>query len=412
MGIGGAGFSLRRAIARLELALALLILIDAPSCQTGERREPPIGEAYAGPATLPLRRDIPLQSPVVATVKHGDRLEIVQHRRRFMKVRAPSGAEGWTEDYLLLSSDDIAVLKEVERRALKLPSQGAASTYEQLNVHTQPNRLSPSFLQVKEGEKVDVVAHVSAPRTAPERRPLIPPRPKTLPPARKRPESKYPLPPMPPPPPPPANWEALAKAAAEEQPAATGTTGTETPPQDDWSLVRNARGESGWVLTSRLYMAIPDEVAQYAEGRRITSYFALADVRDGGLLKHNWLWTTIAHGDHPYDFDSFRVFTWSLRRHRYETAYIQRNVEGYFPVIARPGSFSVCLVNASGARVRRSYSFITNTVRSAGEQPCEAPAPLAPATGTGPVPQAPVPQAGHHSLYDRLKARIKRWLGT
>ena len=73
-------------------------------------------------------------------------------------------------------------------------------------------------------------------------------------------------------------------------------------------------------------MAIPDDVAQYAEGHRITSYFALSDVRDGDAVKHNWLWTTIASGDHPYDFDSFRVFTWSLRRHRYETAYIQRNV--------------------------------------------------------------------------------------
>jgi len=379
----------------------LLLILATAACRSGEPRAAAIGEAYAGPATLALRRDIPLQAPVVATVKHGERLEIVQRRRRFLKVRAPSGAEGWIEDHLLLSSGEIAALQEVERRALTLPSQGVASTYDQLNVHTEPNRLSPSFLQVQEGEKVDVVAHVSAPRTPPERKPLIAPRPKTPPPARKRAESKYPLPPMPAAPPPPPNWKELSQTPPEVQQEIAESHAANAAPLEDWSLVRNAKGESGWVLSRRLYMAIPDDVAQYAEGHRITSYFALSDVRDGDAVKHNWLWTTIASGDHPYDFDSFRVFTWSLRRHRYETAYIQRNVEGFFPVLARPGGFSVCLVNKSGARVRRNYSFIVTTVRFTGEQPCAAPGGLLPGAevaGLGPHPKAPSPTVENRSL--------------
>jgi hypothetical protein len=391
--------------------IGLLLLLALSACRSGETRAPAIGEAYAGPATLGLRRDIPLQSPVVATVKHGERLEIIQHRRRFLKVRTPNGAEGWIEDHLLLSSAEIAQLKEVERRALTLPSQGVASTYEMLNVHTEPNRLSPSFLQVKEGEKVDVVAHVSAPRTPPERKALIPPRSKT-PPARKHAERKYPLPPMPSAPRPPANWRELSKTPPEVQQAIDESRAANAPPKEDWSLVRNAKGESGWVLSRRLYMAIPDDVAQYAEGHRITSYFALSDVQDEGVVKHNWLWTTIGSGDHPYDFDNFRVFTWSLRRHRYETAYIQRNVEGYFPVLARPGGFSVCVVNNSGVRVRRSYSFIVTTVRLTGEQPCEAPGGVLPgveAAGLGPAPQTASPPPAKLSLYARLKALAKKW---
>jgi SH3-like domain-containing protein len=383
-----------------------------PACRSGEPRAASIGEAYAGPSTLVLRRDIPSQSPAVATVRHGDRLEIVQRHRRFLKVRSPGGAEGWVEDHLLLSSEEIAALKEVERRALTLPSQGVASTYEQLNMHTEPDRQSPSFLQVKEGEKVDVVAHVSGQRSPPERKPLIPPKPKTLPPARKHAEAKYPLPPMPPPPPPPPNWKELSQARSEAQPAAASPAAA---PPEDWSLVRNAKGESGWVLTRRLYMAIPDDVAQYAEGHRITSYFALSDVRDGDAVKHNWLWTTISHGASAassYDFDSFRVFTWSLRRHRYETAYIQRNVQGYFPVLTQPAGFSVCVENRAGARVRRTYSFIATTVRLAGEQPCEAPVSLLPGAGVagpGPSPPAPSPATASRSLFARLKALAKKW---
>ena len=33
----------------------------------------------------------------------------------------------------------------------------------------------------------------------------------------------------------------------------------------------------------------------------------------------------------PYDFDQVRVFTWNVKKHRYETAYRQRNLEGLSP---------------------------------------------------------------------------------
>ena len=390
--------------------LLLLATLGAFGCSSSPPRAPAIAEAYAGPATLPLRKDIPLQAPVVATVKHGERLEIVQHRRRFMKVRTAGGVEGWTEDYLLLSAAEIAALKQVERRALTMPSQGAASTYELLNVHTEPNRFSPSFLQIKEGEKVDVLAHVSAPRTPPERKPLIPPRPR-LAPARKHAEEKYPLPPMPTPPPPPKNWKELSRTPPEIAQEIAADRAAHAPPNDDWSLVRNSQGESGWVLTRRLYMAIPDEVAQYAEGHRITSYFPLTDVQDGDTVKHNWLWTTSAGGDHPYDFDSYRVFTWSLRRHRYETAFIQRNVEGYFPVLARPAGFSVCVVNgaghACGAVTRLSRPPCVSRATSLARLPVRCPRW---ALRKQAVPnRPPAPPAGKPSFWGRLKTRIGRW---
>src|SRR6202030_973377 len=93
--------------------------------------------------------------------------------------------------------------------------------------------------------------------------------------------------PPPAPPVPPQDWVALSKERArtpEEDLAPTAT--------DDWTLIRKQSGESGWVLSSRLYMAMPDEVAQYAEGHRITSYFSLGKIRDGDQQKDIWLWTT------------------------------------------------------------------------------------------------------------------------
>src|SRR5271156_2576279 len=185
----GGGYVL---LMRKPLPVCLLLLIlGLAACQGPDHRTPALGEAFAGPATLFLRRDIPLQAPVVATARHGDRLEIIQHRRRFMKVRTASGAEGWTEDHLLLSSKEIADLNLVERRARTLPSQGLASTYEVLNVHTEPNRFSPSFLQIKEGEKVDVVAHALSPLAPSQPKSLLPPKPKASPAHKHAADVKY-----------------------------------------------------------------------------------------------------------------------------------------------------------------------------------------------------------------------------
>ena len=310
-----------------------LLLLAA--CNPETAPVPSIGEAYVGPATLSVRQDIGLQSPVVANVNHGERLEFLQRRRRFVRVRTPHQAEGWTDERLLLSQAEVASLRRLSEQSKSAPSLGVATTYDALNVHTTPDAHSPSFLQVKEGEKVDVIGHLVAPRVAP-----APPKAAPLAPklqskrsSRGKKSKEIPPPPMPSPPKLPREWLALSGVAGGPAPAATTP---EPVSMDDWSLIRNAAGESGWVLTRRLFMAIPDDVAQYAEGRRITSYLPLGETRDGDAVKRSWLWTTIEHGRQPYDFDSFRVFVWSLRRHRYETAHIERNLKGFFPLLTHP----------------------------------------------------------------------------
>lgn len=420
--------------ALLPLFLAFLVLALS-GCTGSKERRPAAGEAYAGAATVNLRKEIPLQSPVVTTVKFGERLEIIGHRRRFYKVRTASDAEGWTDERLLLSPEELAGIQKRAKEARSLPSQGIAGTYELLNVHTEPDRQSPSAIQIREGEKVEVLAHQLVARTSKPRKPLVGPAVRTPAPAKKRKPPKYQPPPLPKAPAVPANWLELSKTPPE---VAAEIQNKQPPPvpMDDWALIRTAKGESGWVLTRRIYLAIPDEVAQYAEGHRITSYFSLGEVRDGDSAKHNWLWTTIAQGLQPYDFDSFRVFIWSLRRHRYETAYIERNLTGYFPVLAHPvelataakgrgaaakttyPGFSVCIEKRDGQRYRRSYAFIGNIVRFAGERPCEvAPRPEDRPSAPGLVASAQTPEPGREekNLLDRFKGQLhalrKRWLG-
>lgn len=157
-------------------------------------------------------------------------------------------------------------------------------------------------------------------------------------------------------------------------------------------------------------MSIPDEVAQYAEGHRITAYFSLGKTSDKDEQKDIWLWTTATGLGLDHDFDGYRVFTWSTRRHRYETAYIQRRIRGYFPVLVKGDQFSVCIERPDGSVVRKRYAMVGNSVRGMGEQGCERPAVAIEAAPEAKIelhPQPPAPK----SLAARAKDQFHKLIG-
>jgi hypothetical protein len=304
--------------------------------------------------------------------------------------------------------------------------------FEALNMHAEPVRASPSFAQIPEKGSVQVVAHRLAPKLAAQTPSVlvVAPKPAAKKSREKKTDSKRtPPPPMPAPPSLPPNWLELSRVAtpapgAEEEFARESTAETkdkaesrEKPPvMEDWTLVRTKDGNAGWVLSRMLQLAIPDDVAQYAEGHRITSYFPLADVQDGDQTKHYWLWTTMSHGGEPYEFDGFRVFVWSLKRHRYETAYIERKVKGYYPVEAKKGSgekgegasFSLIL-DQDGQVFRKTYLFNGYRVSLASKEPYQLavdPSRNETVASAAPASVPPVPSSGP-GLLARLKERIR-----
>jgi hypothetical protein len=165
-------------------------------------------------------------------------------------------------------------------------------------------------------------------------------------------------------------------------------------------------------------ISIPDEVAQYAEGHRITAYLPLGDVKDKeDKDKHNWLWTTSSAGQHPFEFDSFRVFVWSAKRHHYETAFIERNVQGYYPVetVALPGqeekAFAVVLREKDGQLYRRTYGFTGYHVRMISKVPYAPPGDLPEVRMSRNFDAPPAPAQASNGFGQKVADLRKKWFG-
>jgi hypothetical protein len=401
----------------IPLLVLIVFCCCLTACKDEPERAPSLGESFAGPITVNLRQDVAPNSKIVATLKHGDRVEILQTRRRFVKVRNEKGIEGWTDMRQLMSPEQMKELQDFSARSATLPSQGSATAFATLNMHAEPNRQSPSFSQIAESEPVAVIGHRAAPRVAPlASTPRVAPKPPPVPKRKKsqKKESGIPPPPKGPAPKLPENWLALSKTNPVEdvepkKPEPPSKPEAPPPPVrlEDWSLVRTKDGKAGWVLSRMLSMTIPDEVAQYAEGHRITSYFALGKIQDGDVEKNHWLWTTMSGSGQPHEFDSFRVFIWAQRRHRYETAYIMRNVKGYYPVEAKAGaspSFSLILENEDRKRYKYDFAFEVNRVRFVQKTPLEVAGEV---TNPGPAPAATPPTAASPSATERMKGWFK-----
>jgi len=378
---------------RLLRLTAVASLLALAACTP----EPPntLGYAYVAPETLNLRSDSNQKNSAPVMLKHGDRLRILDVRRRYVQVRSDQNAVGWVDASQLLSTEQMDEFKKDTAQALTLPSQGAATVYEALNVHIDPNRQSPSFTKIPEGGAVEVLAHKMAPKAvgvAPANLALTRPAASVRRPRKEKAQktNSFRLP-KPPAPKPPDNWKDLSaeKLHINEEADEPSTPSAPADPKaaakaakkpvvidEDWSMVRTKDKQCGWVLSRNLNISIPDEVAQYGEGKRIAAYFDLGAVNDEEKgVKHDWLWA-VSSDVQNFDFDAIRVFTWNRRRHRYETAFRARDLQGYFPIrldSAEQGSvnrtFSVIDKDDDGKYWLRHYVFDGTRVRLSGKEP-------------------------------------------
>ncbi len=310
----------------LVLALGLAAGLLLSGCGRGRGRGRGLEVVYVSAPQTALRDRVAPVYNKLGVVKNGERLEVLDRDRRFVKVRTASGTEGWIEQRYTIGQQTYDALQKLAQDARDYPVQGMATTRNDTNIHLEPERDSEHLYQIAQGAKVSILKRSTSEREI---------TPGSVPSSNKK-----------------------------DAPKAV---------MEDWWLIRDADGHTGWILSRMTDLDVPLEIAQYAEGQRIQAYFMLDEVKDGEKKVPQYLVLLSEPKDGmPFDYNQARVFTWNVKKHRYETAYRERNLEGFFPVSAghevfeKEGdlpTFTLNVKNSSGELVDRKYKLNTPIVR-------------------------------------------------
>jgi hypothetical protein len=247
-----------------------------------------------------LRDRVAAVSNRVAEVVNGQRLQVVEHGRRFLKVKTDKGEVGWIEDHGVIDQQVYDKFSRLEKDNASDPVIGTAVLRDDYWLRDAPGRTSDRFYLLPENDKLQLLTRASVPKPAtPQNVPL----PSAKPVSRANHAD---------PAPPPPNLE-------------------------DYWLIRDSAGHVGWIRARTLDEDVPDAIAGLAEGQKIVGAYVLrkvndpdANMPDGQVPEYIAVLSPWKDGL-PYDFDQVRVYTWNVK-HRYETAFRERNLAGYLPV--------------------------------------------------------------------------------
>jgi hypothetical protein len=273
-------------------------------------------------------------------VKNGERVGILDRDRRFAKVRTSAGVEGWIEQRFLVKQEVFQQSEQLAQDHQNDPVQSPGTTRNETNLHLEPGRETEHLYQIAAGEKVSVLQRSTAEKTG-----------------------------------------VMAVAPRE-----TKGDKAAQPVMEDWWLVRDTRGRVGWVLARLVDLDVPLEIAQYAEGQRFAAFFVLNEVPGHGDKKFPQYLAVLTEPKDglPFDFNQIRVFTWNVKRDRYETAFRER-IEGVLPVLVSQENFDkegtlpvfkIRVKDAQGNIMERKYKLDTPIVRRV-LAPGEVPTPAA-----------------------------------
>lgn len=306
----------------LFFVLASTIVFSACGHHHGHSRE----AAYVSAPQAILRDQVAAVYNKMGVIKNAERVEVLDRDRRYVKVRTSAGVEGWVEQRYLVTQQVYDGFQKLQQSTQNDPVQATGITRNDTNIHLTADRNGDHLYQLAEGAHVSMLKRSATPKLLP-------------------------------------GEQQKSKADADSKPVDL----------EDWWLVRDPQGHTGWVLGRMLDVDAPLDVAQYAEGQRIVATFPLDEVTDGDKKVPEYLMLLTEPKDGmPYDFNQIRVFSWNVKRHRYETAYRERGLIGELPVtvshedFGKEGNlptFTIHVQDKTGTVTEKKYKMNTPIVK-------------------------------------------------
>ena len=275
----------------------------------------PVETAYILPESATVS-DSPAEVRLgVETLRHGERVEVLQRTRNWARVRIPDGRTGWIELTDILDGAAHAKGQALARELAREPAQAAGHTSGLVNLRAEPARDAPQLAQLGANQAVEI----------------------------------------------------FDRRLVERSPS-PGATPPAEPVRDAWYLVR-AGSQVGWVLGRLVTLDIPPAIQHYAQTVNLVAWLVLNTVEDNGRAVPQYL-AADREGTPDCDFTHVRVFTWWSKRQQYVTAYVEGRLAGYFPIrtFQHDGAphFRLRLQDRSGRKFQKVYRMYDTIVRPLG----------------------------------------------
>jgi hypothetical protein len=303
------------AIIRLRKTLFLFSLLTVASLAGCARlRHEQTETVYVSARKAYLRDRVAAVSNRTGEVQNGDALVVLEHGRRFMRVRTPKNETGWIQEQMVIDAKTHDAFDQLANAHKDDPPAATATLRDDLYMHITPGRDTDRFYLLAGEAKVQLLERASVTKTQ---------APGAVPAPAK---SAGP------------NQKAAAPGAKSGATAAPAKPETPPPSYEDWWLARDSQGHIGWLLGGRVDVDVPDAIAVYGEGQRFIGTWAISTINDPDSSAPNHevpqylaLMAPNKSGL-PFDFDQVRVFTWSKGHHRYETGFRLKPIQGFLPV--------------------------------------------------------------------------------
>ena len=269
-----------------------------------------LSDAYVSERSVTIWSSVAQVREQVGVLLYGDHVDVLARRNENVKVRTANGLTGWVDGRYLMEPDLWQRSAKLLKQASAIPVQARGRTKVPTNLRVEPGRNEPRLYQFSRNAPVEIVGRATA------------------------------------------DWVQVADEKESGEPSETK--------KEDWFLIRGIAtrppGEgvvrnsaitnttqpgdqtipiAGWVVARFVSLDLPDPVREGAESANIRAlaWFELNRVSDGEGEHPQYL-SAGARGPEgqPCDFTTLRVYTWNTRKTRYETAFIDNNLCGGFPI--------------------------------------------------------------------------------
>src|SRR5258708_23787408 len=198
--------------------MSAILVVGLDGCSR-LRTKPPAQYVYVTAKQTFLRDRVAAVSNRTATVENGDKVQVLEHGRGFVRVQTAKGEQGWIDEKVVATQEIFDQFEGLKQKHKDDPAIASAVVRDEVYLHAAPGRETERFYRLAEGEKLKLLMRATLPK------------------------------PVPP------GMRAVARPAApvpEGKGAKAQPPGPDEPPppvMEDWWLVSGSKGGAGWLLS-------------------------------------------------------------------------------------------------------------------------------------------------------------------